>query len=967
MGQQVGSVVGAIIGSFIPFVGTYLGAAIGGLIGGAIKPEVIRAPGIGDAQEQTSAAGIPRPVVYGHPAPFSGNIIDGEHKARKIIVRQRQGKGGGPVVKSERFIITVAIRICEGPIAGVLRIWRNGEVVYDRRTLDQLPAYSGATDAQIAAHAGSMQAKSAAFANNVTIYLGTESQLPDPTLEAMHGVGNTPYYRGTSYIVIRDDDVTQTGGMVNQYQFEVLAVGTEEAVLVELDPHDFGPTPFWSGYSNGLVHWIDSLPTDSTVAQIFRVDSFDITYAGRMRVYVLYDNAPLPGGGPTDINAYNDFAGSLIWSSGWWAAGEAEIADLTNYEVTHGRSAPSVQIGIPADATLVIPRSATGVVVIGDVYGPGYQSLSMHVRWPVHTGITATTSPELPNVLFGSDGVLYYPGWITDPGLPAMIPGAITLQSVVEAIAERCNVPANKLNASALAGDIIPGLLIAQQFTGADCLRPTQQVYLYDLPEIDGPIVAVKRGGAVVDTITDDDLLDTGDDDELIRPQHVEYPARVSVVTQDPAADYAPIPQVSRRTSPNVVASSEVMIQSPIPLGADEAKRRAEIIHKVLYAQAEGIKEFSLPEEFGRLVPSDCIAYAGKRWLIEQKESAEGEHKLKCVYDRVSAYTSAAIGTPAPPPVLPGSGLRGPTQAQWMNLPLLRDADDKLGFYVAVAAPFEGWDGALIQGSLDGVTWLDLGDIAARSVTGTLVTALADAAAEVIDPSSVVVNVNGELFSVTEAELFGELNACVIGDEVCQFQTATQDSDGLYTLTTLTRGRLDTEPQAHPIGTRFVLLGYQMLVEAPVAWIGQTISVRAVTYGSLADNNQTTSFVWNPARSQTEWAPVQFVGTRDSSGNAFVSWVGRGRLGTNASPIHSSYFDGYRVTFDDGVTTVNYTTASPSYEYSVTQQATDFGSIPESIDVTIVAMNRITGASSPLTGTITGEVSDEVVLDGGGA
>src|SRR5688572_6816678 len=107
-GSTIGGIVGGVVGFFfgVPQLGYVLGAAIGG----AIDPEEIQGPKIGDAQRQTSMAGVPRPVVYGHPAPFMGNLIDGEAKARKI--EQTEGGKGGPEVTTERFILTSAIRIC---------------------------------------------------------------------------------------------------------------------------------------------------------------------------------------------------------------------------------------------------------------------------------------------------------------------------------------------------------------------------------------------------------------------------------------------------------------------------------------------------------------------------------------------------------------------------------------------------------------------------------------------------------------------------------------------------------------------------------------------------------------------------------------------------------------------------------------------------------------------------------------
>lgn len=941
--------VGGIIGAF--FGVAQLGAFVGGMIGGAIDPDVIKAPSIGDAQDQTSAAGIPRPVVYGHPAPFAGNIIDGEHKARKIKVKQRQGKGG-PIVVTERFLLTTAIRICEGPIAGVVRIWRNGEVVYDRRATTDFPVYQGGTSGERLSFIARIRGKSKAFQDKVRIYHGTEDQLPDPALEAIHGVGNTPYYRGTAYMVIENDDVTDTRGAASKWLFEVVAVGDEEPALVEVDTVESALGPF-NGFVDGRLNFIDTYTTGSNLAQLLKLDSFGVSAAGRLRLAIDYTADP-----PSSYPSAEDYIGigqAAIYDSGWWASDEAHAQEYRDYEIANGRAPPAISIGTPPDAYLYLPASATKIVVLADIFGEGFEWVRMIVRWPEDLGITAVTTPEVPDVLIGSDGVLYYPDW-ADPGeLLTISPGEVTLKSVAEAIAARCDVPPSKFDVTALTFDIIPGLLVAQQFTGADCLRPTQQMFHYDLPEVDGRIYAVKRGGAAVTTITDDDLLEVGEEDPAFRPQQIVYPTKVSVVTQDPAADYAAIPQTSIRNSTNVTGTSEVMVTSPIPFGADEAKRRADIIHKMLFSQAEGRKDFSLPMEFGYLVPSDCINYQGKRWLIEGKDAVEGENKFKAVYDRASDYLSNAGGTPAPAPELPNTGLRGQTLIQALNLPILRDVDDRIGFYVVVSGQLDGWDGCTLMASIDGgQNWQDMGAITDESVMGSLLTALPNAPSEVIDVINTVrVEVNGQLDSITELQLLNEFNPCVVGNEICQFQDATLVSDGVYDLSILTRGRLDTNTENHVIGTRFVLLGFQAFIEAPSTWVGRTVTLRAVTNGTSVESNQPIAFLWQPAEIQTEWAPVQFIGTRDASDNVSIGWNGRGRLGDNESPSDSAFFSGYVVSITKGATTVTKSVGTAqSFMYSAAEQTVDFGSATGTLTISIVAMNRITDASAALTGTI---------------
>lgn len=198
MARQILPIAGAIIGAY--FGSPQLGFAIGSIIGNAVDPEVIQGPRIGDAGIQTSAEGVFRPVVFG-TAAVMGNVI--ERGNRQIQTdRQSQGKGG-PVVETERVYWTFAIRICEGPIAGVTRIWMDEKLVYDIRPGSAIPDETNE------------------FEERFRLYLGDEDQLPDPDIEAFRGIGNTPAYRGTAYIVFPNYDLTDRRESIPNFRFEV--------------------------------------------------------------------------------------------------------------------------------------------------------------------------------------------------------------------------------------------------------------------------------------------------------------------------------------------------------------------------------------------------------------------------------------------------------------------------------------------------------------------------------------------------------------------------------------------------------------------------------------------------------------------------------------------------------------------------------------------------------------------------
>lgn len=213
-GQQIGTAVGFVAGFFLPG-GPQVWATIGGIAGSYISPTKFKAPSIGDAQTQTSQTGMPIPKAFGHPPPFAPTLVDGDKIARKIK-KESGGKGAPPVTESEGFIATRAFLIGE-PIAAIARLTRNGKLVYSTIEGDELDA------------------DSAAFASQLRIYYGSRDQDPDPSLEALRGVGNTPCYPGRAYFVVVDDDETQTQGAANQYRVEVIAKGSRSSTCDQIE------------------------------------------------------------------------------------------------------------------------------------------------------------------------------------------------------------------------------------------------------------------------------------------------------------------------------------------------------------------------------------------------------------------------------------------------------------------------------------------------------------------------------------------------------------------------------------------------------------------------------------------------------------------------------------------------------------------------------------------------------------
>ncbi len=118
----------------------------------------------------------------------------------EMVQRRRSGKGAPkPKVNEYSYSISLAIALCEGEILRVGRIWADGNEISPSDL-------------------------------NLVVYHGSETQLPDPKMEAVEGIGRAPAYRGLSYVVIEDLELAPYGNRVPQFSFEVVRAAQGEAV-----------------------------------------------------------------------------------------------------------------------------------------------------------------------------------------------------------------------------------------------------------------------------------------------------------------------------------------------------------------------------------------------------------------------------------------------------------------------------------------------------------------------------------------------------------------------------------------------------------------------------------------------------------------------------------------------------------------------------------------------------------------
>lgn len=239
-GQGIGAVVGATIGFFVGGpAGALYGAQIGAAVGGYLDPPkgpTVQGPRLSDLAVQTSTYGAFIPRVYG-TIGIHGNLLWLENNQLKETVRKKKqgGKGGGgsTTVKTYSYSATFILALCQGPIAGVRRIWCGDKLIYNAGS-DDLETIIASNQA----------------AQGWRLYLGTDDQLPDTRYEADVGVGNASAFRGIAYLAFYDFQLADYGNTLQAAQFKVEVVsssGRLTTVLTDLTMPGTTPVDWESG------------------------------------------------------------------------------------------------------------------------------------------------------------------------------------------------------------------------------------------------------------------------------------------------------------------------------------------------------------------------------------------------------------------------------------------------------------------------------------------------------------------------------------------------------------------------------------------------------------------------------------------------------------------------------------------------------------------------------------------------
>jgi hypothetical protein len=521
----------------------------------------------------------------------------------------------------------------------------------------------------------------------------------------------------------------------------------------------------------------------------------------------------------------------------------------------------------------------------------------------------------------------------------------LTLPEVVAAICTRANLDASMFDVSELSG-IVRGITIVNTYPAYAALRSLAEVFRFDPSNYDAKLHFIHRGGSSVATITEDDMLDDEEEiEQTERGDSISVPRVMHLNYYDVAGGLATDKQTSERAGDRR-SVGEISLQSTVIMNADEAARVISINHKVVIEDSKGQLKFCLPDNWLSLVVARpvIVQWQGRseRCRIIQTDLQDGYQQYTLSRDRQSSYTSTVEGIPAAPQTRPPSSVVGPTLIQPLDIHIQRDADDLLGYYVAISGILPAWQGATVQLSLDGgANYIDSGNWNTPAVMGELLTALGDHPQEFPDEFNIVsVRIDTPNSALQETDLAGLLNrqnVAIIESEIIQFAQVDETSEGIWEISTLLRGRKGTDTASHPAGSRFVLFERSAIpfIPADLTTLNRTLTFRAISFGTAASEGTVVSMLFT-GRSQTERAPAYLQVRRDTD-DLIITWQGVGRLGGGATVAMGAYFAGYEVTITDGGSNTDLVNTA---EQDLTHDVAGFAS---PINVQVRQRNQITG------------------------
>ena len=176
------------------WAGGAIGAQVGWLIGSSLtgtKSTSTAGTALSDVTVNTSTYGTVLQRVIGVDRVFQPQVWWSTEKIPHSNKTKTGGKGSSETtVETITYTVTMMIAICEGPIKGVVQVYDNDKLVVD------------CNDGKAHALPG-------------TLYLGTNTQQPDPVIQSHFPGVQIPAFHGIAYMVLENFPIGTSGTLPN--------------------------------------------------------------------------------------------------------------------------------------------------------------------------------------------------------------------------------------------------------------------------------------------------------------------------------------------------------------------------------------------------------------------------------------------------------------------------------------------------------------------------------------------------------------------------------------------------------------------------------------------------------------------------------------------------------------------------------------------------------------------------------
>jgi hypothetical protein len=473
---------------------------------------------------------------------------------------------------------------------------------------------------------------------------------------------------------------------------------------------------------------------------------------------------------------------------------------------------------------------------------------------------------------------------------------------IVRAICETAGIADANIDVSLLSQLSILGYPVAQLQNGKDMITALAQALFFDAREIDFKLQFVPRGQTSVATLPEYELGLEADKAKLEETigQEQDIPKDVDVIFIDPNIDYQQNHQKRIRHSRTKKTINMTSLSLPLVMTPSDALRLADRIMWSAEAERRAYKTNLWKAYWMLLDPSDVVQfhYDGSLLTARITDAALGQNfatAMQLKSEDSGNYYSLASGNG-------GTGFVGQTivgLAQTLlfllDIPYLRDVDadaaGNLGFYVGMDPQSNGsWRGAVLYTSSDAAVWSNVAASLSPMAYGISQNVLAAPSNpwgwDYVSTLTVRMAQGSNPSSTTALNVLNGMNVAIMYPslEIIQFQNATLNSDGTYTLDSLLRGRRGTEWACGTAGlgerVLFPLIQGGLLHEQKaLALLNQVRYYKAITLGADQNSTGIVQTLALAGRDLKPYAPCHITGSRDGSNNLTIQWQRRTRLG----------------------------------------------------------------------------------------